>query len=271
MKKCDERDRRRVIDYISSEIEMNLFIYGDIDGYGFDSNECEIYVNEIKQEIDWVLCVFRTVNFVFYSKKMDFDIDSIVGFLKKRTISCLSGKSELIERIAYYFGDYRIKKTFMTRANLLSLKDNFHFESNEELRLIKSDEDIEKSVSLIETIDEFKSSNSSRTHQEAFNNMKKSTEHGSLCVGLFKNDELLSVASTTADSSISAMVVGVATKKEARGHGYASKSIKYLLKLNYEKGRKFLCLFYDNPLAGKIYHKAGFTDIGSYAMMIKQD
>jgi len=271
MKKCDERDRTRVIDYISGEIEMNLFIYGDIDGYGFDSKECEIYVNEIEQEIDWVLCIFRNVNFVFYSKKMSFDINSIVGFLKNQTISCLSGKSELIERIANYFEDYKIEKTFMARADILNLKDDFHFESNEELRLIKRDEDIEKSISLIETIDEFKSSNSSRTHDEAFDNMKKNIEHGSLCVGLFLENELVSIASTTADSSISAMVVGVATKKEARGHGYASKSIKYLLKLNYEKGRKFLCLFYDNPLAGKIYHKAGFTDIGSYAMMIKQD
>jgi hypothetical protein len=29
----------------------------------------------------------------------------------------------------------------------------------------------------------------------------------------------------------------------------------------------FLCLFYDNPLAGAIYHRLGFETIGRWGMM----
>lgn len=36
---------------------------------------------------------------------------------------------------------------------------------------------------------------------------------------------------------------------------------------NFAAGRQFLCLFYDNPAAGRIYHRIGFRDVGVYTIM----
>jgi len=33
---------------------------------------------------------------------------------------------------------------------------------------------------------------------------------------------------------------------------------------------KSLCLFYDNPKAGKVYHKIGFKEVGRWTMLVEK-
>lgn len=35
-------------------------------------------------------------------------------------------------------------------------------------------------------------------------------------------------------------------------------------------GRRYLCLFYDNPAAGRIYHALGFADVGRFGMAMPE-
>ena len=78
---------------------------------------------------------------------------------------------------------------------------------------------------------------------------------------------MVSTAQTSADNSQSAMVVAVATDKAARGKGYASNVVSALCRASFARGKQLLCLFYDNPGAGRIYHRIGFETIGRYAML----
>ena len=88
-----------------------------------------------------------------------------------------------------------------------------------------------------------------------------------LLYGLFENGRMVCTAKTSADNSQSAMVVAVATDKSARGRGYASNVVSALCRASFARGKQFLCLFYDNPVAGRIYHRIGFETIGRYAML----
>ena len=81
-------------------------------------------------------------------------------------------------------------------------------------------------------------------------------------------EEIISLASTTAENSVSAMIVGVCTKEEYRKRGYVS-AILFKLLTNLFTEKKIVCLFYDNPEAGKIYKRNGFEDIGIWRMLIK--
>ena len=63
------------------------------------------------------------------------------------------------------------------------------------------------------------------------------------------------------------MVVSVCTDKDFRGKGLATFAIRKLAEIEFSSKKKYLALFYDNPEAGKIYRKAGFSEIGKYAMI----
>ena len=72
--------------------------------------------------------------------------------------------------------------------------------------------------------------------------------------GIFEGERLACAAQTSAESSLSAMIVGVATDPDFRGRGYAKASVLKLCADCLEEGRQFVCLFFDNPDAG------GLTD-----------
>lgn len=63
-----------------------------------------------------------------------------------------------------------------------------------------------------------------------------------------------------------AMVVGVATAKSYRKQGRVSRCLTTLCSDVMAEG-KSLCLFYDNPEAGKIYHRLGFKTIDNWVMV----
>ena len=64
------------------------------------------------------------------------------------------------------------------------------------------------------------------------------------------------------------MVVGVATREDYRKKGLVSKCMSKLC-YDYLKEGKTLCLFYDNPEAGKIYKRLGFKEIEKWIMINK--
>ena len=80
-----------------------------------------------------------------------------------------------------------------------------------------------------------------------------------------KDGQIISSASSTAENSQSAMIVGVGTLPEHQKQGLASYCMSVLCKELLNEG-KMLCLFYDNPDAGTIYKRIGFVDIGKWGM-----
>ena len=79
------------------------------------------------------------------------------------------------------------------------------------------------------------------------------------------NGIVVACASSAAENSTSAMIIGVCTMKNYRKRGFATACMHALcLKLLDEK--KTVCLFYNNPLAAPIYKKVGFEDRGHWAI-----
>gem|GEM_PF-6870617 len=78
--------------------------------------------------------------------------------------------------------------------------------------------------------------------------------------------KVVSTASTSAETQDMAMIVGVATAKEFRKRGYASAMLSRMCADLLSEG-KTPCLFYENPDAGRIYHRLGFRQIGTWKML----
>ncbi|HZO89024.1 MAG TPA: GNAT family N-acetyltransferase [Chthonomonadaceae bacterium] len=62
------------------------------------------------------------------------------------------------------------------------------------------------------------------------------------------------------------LIGGVYTLPEARGKGYAS-ACTAALSLDLQRDGKLPCLFYENPVAGRVYRRLGFEDAGQWAVL----
>ena len=121
-------------------------------------------------------------------------------------------------------------------------------------------EDVDRIIELRASIEEFFPNPNAR---EIFLQSLKSGTGRTYYVE--KDGKMAASASTAAENSQSAMIVGVCTHKDYRRKGLATAVMQKLFKDVMDEG-KLLCLFYDNPEAGRIYKRLGFVDIGMWTM-----
>lgn len=264
IKKCSEQDRKEILDFVGDEPSFNLFIIGDIEAFGFEEDFQEVwgaYTDE--HQLEGVLLRFNE-SFIPYWKKEDFDVTGFVETIHLHQKSAshdksgliISGKDTIIGSISGFFPELVSKPTFFCELN-----DRNSLQSVDNTVKIATEEDAERIFELMETIEEFSVS----VPPERIAHKIK-TRTGRIYYMEDENSQIIAVTQTSAENSKSAMIVGVATRKGYRGHGYMSRCLTKLCSDLIEEG-KSLCLFYDNPEAGKVYHRVGFKTIGQWVML----
>ena len=260
MRALHETDRDMILDYVNHEPEVNLFFIGDIENFGVDCSEVSVFANEISGELDCL--VLRYINdFVVYSHHNSYEASSVTDFLKTQVVGMISGKAELIERLTAFFPERCLRPMIMTRCT--AVRSDFKAPEDIEIRPLTVD-DAEIITDLMMLIDEFRATYTDKT--ASLNKLRTNLLCGSTACGAFKNGALVSCAQAGASTSKSAMVMGVATHPDARSKGYASAVVSSLCREAFLNGKAFLCLFYDNPIAGRIYNRIGFEPIGEFAL-----
>ncbi|MEG1548671.1 MAG: GNAT family N-acetyltransferase [Clostridia bacterium] len=262
MRILSEADRTAVMEYISHEPEYNLFIIGDIENFGLDGDIVHVAVNETAHR--WDSLVMHYLDFVIvYSPYDDYDAESVARYIDEgRKPRGVSGKGSVINRLAPYLRR-KAQIKYMTRCN--SAKALSLDIPEITIRRVTA-QDARSIVELFCNISEF-SDDYSADIEKAVEDEQISLSKGGAGFGAFSGNTLVGFAGTAAENSQSAMIVGVATLPQWRGRGIASTVVSDLCNDCFSRGMRFLCLFYDNPAAGRIYHRIGFNDIGEYAML----
>ncbi|AKI97985.1 GNAT family N-acetyltransferase [Kosmotoga pacifica] len=254
MKKVSISEAKKLFPFLSREKEFNLFIIGDIENAKPDADYMEIFVDgQIEQPRGVLLRYYR--NFVIYSPgEMDYkSAAEIVRGFDQATV--LSGKACCIDKISPFLRDMINEESTMHFA---VLREPLLEENTLPIRRA-SVEDARKLLDLLDTIEEFHEQD-----EEAFiASIKDGTTRRYI---LEKDGKIVSTAASTAETSDLAMIIGVATHKDYRNRGFASKVMSKLCSDLLAEG-KTPCLFYDNPKAGKIYNRLGFREIGKWKML----
>lgn len=260
---CTEADRQAILAYIAAEPEINLFIYGDVETVGVDKPPVQVWVQPASKGWDFLILQYFD-SYILYSQNSAYDAAAAAAFLQRRKVQGISGKKELLDRLIPYFPGKSCKLTYMSRCNAVA--PAFAEQAPAEITVRELDlDDLDQALDLLRGIEEF--SDSYHGEDREREELAQCWKCGGMMMGAFKEGRLVSTAQTTAASSRSAMVVGVATRPDDRGHGYASAVVAELCRRSFAQGREFLCLFYDNPAAGRIYHRIGFTEVGGWSMM----
>ncbi len=260
IKLLKEKDRESVLEYLYKDKNFNIFPIGDIEAFGFDSVFQKIY-GEFDKEGNYlsILLLYRE-NVIYYSH-LEYFNEEYLNLLKTMHYRYFSGKLELIDLIHPHLGNCKRQPMYFSHATKI-VQDLR--ESQYKGRMLKTKEDCGKLYDLLATIDEFGVSKQTKEH---FIESKYKSLNMGTTLYVEENDEFIGTVATTAETTVNAMVVGVATRKGFRKKGLATTLMLDLMDKYINEKKKDLCLFYDNPEAGKIYLRLGFENIGRWVML----
>jgi predicted GNAT family acetyltransferase len=258
IRKLKETDNVAVMNFLSVEPSMNLFIIGDLEAFGYNNDFQDLWGQfSVNGDLVAVLLRFHS-SFIPYAKTEDFDVDGFAAIMNSFSgEKILSGKSDVVSKFDGFEELTSGKKQVMHFAECLS---SDKFETPSHTVKMATIDDVDSILQLRENIEEFTTTNSSRTM------LLQSLETGTGRTYYLEQDGVMvASASTAAENSLSAMIVGVCTHKDYRRKGFATTVMHQLFKDVMDEG-KVLCLFYNNPEAGSIYKRLGFNDIGLWTM-----
>lgn len=260
IRKLIEQDRQLVLDYVGKQPSINLFMIGDIEQFGFEKDFQDVWGKFDEQGNLKAVLLRYTNNFIPYYEDVDEDLVCFKEIISSYpSPKVISGKADLLHKFKDIFKLDKEKSAYFCE-----LKDGQNLVTWDDTIKVATGNDAEKIYNLLESIDEF----SDTVNDKAM--IKNRLEDKSGRAYYIENDkgDMVSIVQTTAENSKSAMVVGVATKVGYRENGYMSKCLSRLCSDLLKEG-KTLYLFYDNPKAGKVYHKIGFKEIGRWTMLVE--
>lgn len=273
MQKLTNQHLSAAFSYLAPEPEFNLFFIGDLEQCGMEDENVSCFTDDDWKEgmeFPYFILDYRG-NVLVYSRNPHYDAQKVAEFLKEVQPENISGKDQVLRPLLAYLENKVVKPTHMARLGAIAGRQKeVYGERMGRVRRL-TEEDIPAIYELYLTIDEFSYTYRRKEREKCYEDIRQNNISGmGRSYGIFEGDRLVSIAQTSAENRISAMVVGVATSPESRGNGYASATVLKLCEECLADGMTFLCLFFDNPSAGRIYHAIGFEDIGLYTMIRNQ-
>jgi len=263
IKKLSEPNRDLVLRFLKKDPSINIFIIGDIENFGFSQSFQEIWGSfDSKGTLRGVLLRFDK-NYIPYfihrNEEMIKEFKEIIMTDKNKKILC--GRASIVDVLKDSLLKYREKIDYFCE-----LKDTINLvEFSQDIK-VATLEDGSKIYDLLSNIEEFKKS-FTNTIERIEKTIK--TKQGKIYYIENEEGKAISIAQTSAENSHSAMVVGVATHKDYRKQGLVSQCLSKLA-FDFLKEKNILCLSYDNPKAGSVYHRLGFKNIDRWSILIEE-
>lgn len=259
IRRLNQSDHEVCFDLLKTRSAENLFIIGDIEAYGYDQKFQKLW-GEFNNSGELIAVLLKyEENYIPFATE-SFNAEGFAEIISNDpAFKFMSGLKEITEKIEPYI-DKQLKtkrQTYYAKCTrLTSNKNNVDFSNVQ--RAFPND--AEAIVELLNSVPEF--SDSIITVERKRRTLTDGTSRSFF---IMEDGIMVSTASTAAENSLSAMVVGVATLANYKKRGHATKCMLKLGSQLLLEGKE-LCLFYDNPAAGAIYKRIGFEDIGFWMM-----
>jgi len=267
IRKLTELDNEKVLELVLPQASINLFIIGDIEMYGYDTDFQELW-GDFGNDDHLRGVLLRYYDYFIVYGLVGYDAKGFVDIIENyEKCDAISGEEEVLKALQHLLKDnYDKRVTYFAecRSDTLNLSDN------EELRAkvkCAKPEDATQIAELTCSIEEFATV---KNIDEQTERMAKAIADKAGRYYFIKEDgKIVSTVASAAENSKSAMLVGVCTAPDYRMKGYSTAIMSNILQDLLEE-KESVCLFYDNPKAGNIYKRSGFVDIGMWTMLIRE-
>lgn len=258
-----KKDLEKIIQYVKAFPSENIFILGDLDDYGLDHDFQQVYL-EIKDE--QINCVYLRFydSLVIYSEGNEVDIQSGMKLINALKPNVING----LKRVIDLFNPSLILEYDEELCYFCKLKHKDQLETDLDCCIFASIEDATSISEGTMQIEEF-TKHGSNLETEIKKTIKKFETNKSINVVIKQEGKIIAHGNTACESKTSGLIGGVYTLPGYRGKGYASKIVSSIC-LDLLARNKEACLFYNNPLAGSIYHRLGFVTFDQWVMLSKR-
>ncbi|WP_051912689.1 GNAT family N-acetyltransferase [Carnobacterium funditum] len=256
--KCTENQRGLILDFLAEDPITNLFVVADIEKYGFDSLDQDIwaYTNEL-EGIEGVLLRYKDIAIPVHGEEFS-GFDTFLPLLQSLDeIKVISGGKIVVDQYIDYFPELEVTETVISVCREL-------LGQPQSMTLV---EELEKADIPAYVIWQNQCFEEPSESEMVLSEMLASKD---VIIKIIKNEhnQIISSGRVSAESSQAAMLTRIGTVKTEEGKGYATIITAYLTQHCLENDKK-ACLFYHNPTAGSIYHRLGYHDTTKNWSMLK--
>ena len=264
MIKLKESERSRLLRYLATEPEINMFFIGVIENHCIDSDEVTVFAEVNSTKDGWNIVILKYYdNYILYSHDDVYKVNDVVNLLKEDIVDSINGKANIIRRIAPFFPNMKVEEKTMLRLD--NLKETPFELGKVKVRLLKP-EDAGMIIDLYAQNIEFES-NFLNNREKYIIERRNNLAGEGIAVGLMYKNKLVSVAEISADNDLTGLIVGIATHPKYYGQGFATQAITALCSEAFRRGKKHICVFHDNPKIKNLLTNIGFEEKSHYALL----
>ena len=261
IRKCDNGDVEKVLEYIGTDYGKCLYMYIDIKKYGVDTDFFNVWICEDKEgQTDAIISKYHTGMNIF-SRENDFDKESISDFIIKKAPSMVVGMKDTIDLIKVFFSGYAEECGSVGKLKTLNtIPDSGAYSAQ--------DEEIKEIVDLISKDEELGGPYSYDDLLFQFTERRKEN-FGRNYILRYKDGSLIGHAATYAELSELAVISGVITALEFRGKGYSKGILAALCEVLIREGKDVFSYYYIEA-AERMHNGVGFETIGKWSKLVKE-
>ncbi len=259
-----DADRDAALAFLSRDPELTLFMTADLLHYGVDTDTCRFWGEFDARGRLRALLMQYLVYLVFHARG-PCDRDGFRQWSETLPHKALSGERSVVTPLLDP-ATHDIRHMSLVRLRPAEFRPAPGHALQPTVRRT-SPADVERILDLYRRVPEFDQ------HGEEALRSEYSTGHAR---GWFieVDGRMVAIAQVTAQTLEAAMVVGVCTDLAWRGRGLAEACMRALIAdvatPAPDRQPRALCLFFDNPLAGRLYRKLGFSDMAQWTVGLRR-
>lgn len=261
-REAQEADKAKILAFAGKEPELNLFLLGDLEFYGFGHDFLKVWVEEDGAgNLRTILLKFHG-NMMLCGENAGEDPQTLLELIAANGGEFLNCPGTIIPFLKPYLpkeADVRPMKM----ARMKALRDPGFPLEPASLALPEDAGDI---IRAMWEIEEFRPLLTG-TPEQRIPRTESMIRSGFQVHYLVRKDGVLAAhATTSVASSRAAMIGGVFTSVKFRGQGLGTAVVARLCKELLDSG-KTPVLFFENPKAASIYHRLGFEDFADWIIV----
>lgn len=260
--KCGEKDGKRILSYIGTEYPRCLYLYLNLQRYGFDSDLTEVYIQEKENGITAVMLKYYSCLHVF-SRGSSFDADELGSFFADNGYTMLYSTAETASRLYSVLPDSVKEKATITTGWVAQVKD-----ADKEprgLAVPAQAEDFDQIVRLI--YDDEDIGRSYRYEDLAKQLVQRNEEGYARNLVIKENDLVIAHVCTNAELENIAVVAELLVRKEYRRKGYASEIMRDICYRLLAEGKEVYSFYYSEE-SRSLHKRVGFFEICEWSKVV---
>ena len=259
---CSQSDKQSIVSYIGSEYYKCLYLYLDLEKYGFDQDEVDVYVQTAGEKISSVLLKYYSCLHV-YSKDDSFDAKELAAFIDGNSFKLIYCAASTAEHI--YANMSQIVKDSASKTTGWVAQIEKTDKKSEGLATEAASEDFAQIASLILGDEDISRSYKS---DELERQLLERSREGYARNYVIKQDGLvIAHACTNAELGNIAVVAELLVRSEYRRRGLASEIWRYICETLLAEGKEVYSFYYSEE-SRALHRKIGFREVCEWCKIV---